>query len=100
MYPSAVQASHRDSMIPRSWNDFGPFSWASVSTTLVDPVAGDGSGDDCREGFLANSGVMCVDVDCFNFFDMNPSALFKLPWAFRFMNGAILRCFEYPPPRS
>ena len=54
LYPSAVQASHRDSMMPRSWNDFGPFSFAPISTVLGDSVAGEGSGDGCREGFRAS----------------------------------------------
>ena len=83
-------------MMPRSWNDFGPFSFASISTSLVDAVTGDGSGDGRGEGFFASSGFTCIEVECFNFFNSFPSSLSVLPWAFRFMNGAILRYLENP----
>ena len=72
-------------MIPRSWNDFGPF---------VDSVAGDGSGDGRGEGILVSSEFRWVEVECFNFLNDFPSCLSVLPSAFRFINGAMFEMFE------
>ena len=51
-------------MIPRSWNDFGAEPFSSTSVTLVEMVAGIGSGGDREEGSVAGfAPVGLIGVD-------------------------------------
>ena len=81
-------------MIPRFWNDFEAWSFASVSTALVDPGVGDGSGDGRGEGSFAGLDFICVDVVCFNRFDGVSSSLILILSAFLFMIGDMLSRLE------
>ena len=97
MYPNAAHASHRDCMIPRSWNDFKARPFASISTSLVEPATGDGAEDGFGEDSLADFdavGFVCVDVVGFTLFDGVLSSSCKVPSAFLFLIDDMLSICE------